>query len=170
MTEHELCSLVVEHQKTIGSMDAKIDSIMATLGNGLSKQLKETAEKLDKFITDDAIRAVKIENENWFSKILSGSARKIIGIVVFLIMMSGLVNAGIWTYLKINYLKETPGQQKEILAQSKIAASDYYHTHIMHDGRTVLHCGNPNLPAFILDPTTGKYEPAPQYRTEEGIK
>jgi hypothetical protein len=172
----EPCKLVLsindtvkDHAEMFGSINQHLLSIDQAVGNGLSKELRAVKDLLNKTINEEAIRVIKIENENWFSRIISGNVRKIITAITLFIMLGAVANGATWLYLKVNVMKETPGQQLLIGTQQKTLMTGNYHTHILPDGSTLMHAGNRNLPAWIIK-IDGTWLPAPTMRTEEGMK
>ena len=170
------CELVIKHEGILGGMAADIQHIKSKVDNGLSAKLDETKEALAKFIaTTEADRRVDAA-ENWFSRILQGSVKKVIGYAVLAIIVSALASGGVWSALRAYAWKESPGQLNKILAQGTdtkaaiaVVQQHSYHEHILTDGRILFHTGNANERAYILDPVSGKYERAPQMRTENSV-
>lgn len=165
----EPCNLVLSLQKavmdfsgTIGELCSDVAHIKKSVDNGLSAKLALTSEKLDEFITADSIRAAKLDSQNWFTRLLEGSVRKVIGLVLVVILLNGLASAGIWAGLKAFQFKETPGQQQRIVT----ALGDKYHTHTMKDGRVLLHAGDSDQPAWLFNPKTHSWDRAPMLRTD----
>ena len=178
------CSLVIEHQKILGELASDVKHIKGKIDNGLSAKLAIVNETLVKFMaTSIADRRVD-KAENWFGRIVQGSATKIIGLAVVIVMASGLTSSGLNILAKQYISQEPPGQQKAILEQGeannlfavdmKIMISDMkinkYHRHILNDGRILFHNGSPDVRAYILNSTTGKFERCPEMRTEATVK
>ena len=163
--------------ETVGEIKATVGYIKGKIDNGLSAKLESVDKTLTKFMDSAAAQRRIDRAENWFARILQGSATKIIGLVIVFIMLSAVSSSGLTIFLKNYYSQETPGQQKEILiqgkqieAQAKDIQTHAYHQHTLIDGRILFHTGDANMRAYILDPQTGKYERAPYMRTEGSIK
>jgi hypothetical protein len=168
------CELVLAHQQTLlehslmfGEICSDLKHIKGKVDNGLSEKLEKVEKALNASISEGAIRAVKIDSENWLNRIMTGSVKKIISYAVLFIVLNCLVSNSLWAFLKINFLKEVPGQQQSIL---QMQLGEAYHSHMLPGGRILLHAGDPNKAAWVLNPNTERWEPAPEMRTENGLK
>lgn len=169
MPEHDPCELLLslnhahaETQRAIGMMSANISDIKKTVSNGLSEKL----EKLEKRLNDCNINCAINDERNWPSKLFTGSTKKFLGTIIFIMLCFGATVTGMWVLGKITIFKEIPGQQAQILN----GMVGNYHTHQMADGKILLHSGSPNEPAWEMNVKTGNWERAPHHRTEQGIK
>lgn len=163
------CSLVIEHEGILGGMVAKqtamaedVAHIKKKVDNGLAAKLDAVEKALSQSITDNRFREATQDSQNWFTRLLTGSVQKIIGLCITFIILNALVSNGLWAFLKVNYLKESPGQQQSILNR----LDESYHSHTLSGGKILLHSGNASKPAWCLDPKTNKWEPVPNLRTE----
>lgn len=180
MEDHIPCDLVIEHQKLLGEMSANIEHIgldvsyiRERVDNGLSTKVEAIERALNLSISDGKIANAETRAENWFTRILSGSISKIISLAIIFIVVNAMVSSGFGLFVKEKYLQEIPGQQKEILQKQTVlmtALGSTYHTHVMSDDRILLHAGNRDEPAWILDPKTGFWSKAPLMRTEKQNK
>jgi len=172
----EFCPDHSKLMQTVGNIEADVAHIKTKVDNGLSAKLYSVDKLLTSFMaTVKADRRVDTA-ENWFLRILQGNAKKIIGYAVLLIMVTALTSGGVWSVLRSYVWKESPGQLTQIIAQGTAAKKAIavvekhsYHEHILTDGRILFHTGNQNERAYIIDPSTGKYERAPQMRTENSV-
>jgi len=171
------CDLVIEHQRILGEMASDIKHIKGKVDNGLSAKLEIVDKTLTKFMDSSAAQRRIDRAENWFSGLLQGSVKKIISYLTGFMIVSALATNGVWTLLKTYVWHESPGQQttivaqgKELERQGKETQQHSYHQHTLNDGRILFHTGDANMRAYILDPSTGKYERAPYMRTEDSVK
>lgn len=173
------CDLVIKHHEILGGIAADIAHIKKTVDNGLSKKLDDTVKELtvvqallQKQKTDAELEFVKMESSNWLSRILTGSVSKALGVIFLVIFLNAAINIGGSLFVKEKISKEPAGQQAAILQQQnemKIALDGAYHSHHWN-GKTILHAGDANKPAWVLNPATNQWERAPGQRTEEGVK
>jgi hypothetical protein len=178
-TEQTHLRMMIDHSGILATLVADVNSIKKVVGNGLGAQLDAVGQKLDEFIThtrtkefEAKLRESKIDGENWFSRILNKSAGNIVTLVVGVIMISAVTNAGVATAVKTYWSKEPPGQQATILKtiHETNSALSGYHVHLLKDGKTLYHSGDANRPAWILNPADNSWLKAPDMRTEGGVK
>jgi hypothetical protein len=145
----------------------KIDRIDKDLTASIASGKIEAAE----IKADVEVKAAEIKGEDWLKRIVTGSMAKLIGAGFIFIVLSAAASSGMGLYLKEKYSLEAPGQQKAILQKQETVLSvlDGYHSHPLLGGRSLFHAGDPNKPAWILDPKTNLWERAPGMRTEEGL-
>jgi hypothetical protein len=173
------CSLVIKHEGLLAALDANLKGIAEDVAyirtrvdDGLAVKVAGIERDLAESISKGKITAIEIKAENWFSRILQGSVTKIMGLVTVLVIMNNLVGTGINFFVKEKISKEPAGQQAEILkSQTELKATLVgYHSHLLGDGKELFHAGVPDSPAWIRDTKTNVWTPAPQWRTEVGIK
>jgi hypothetical protein len=169
------CQLVIGHERTLGMVEEALKTISSDVSyirervdNGLSTKVANIDKVLSDSIASEKVRAAELAAENWFGRILSGSASKIIGLVIVFVIINAMVGSGLSIFLKEKYSQEIPGQQKEILQkQVAIQASlADYHSHAMKDGKVLFHAGDLMKPAWLLDQSAGLWIKAPQMREE----
>ena len=160
------CGLVIAHEGVLGGLVANIEYIKKKVDNGLTEKLDKVENTVSNFVTLTNERAKTIDAQNWFSRLLTGSVKKILGLVVIVIFANALVSNSMWAWLKTHYLKEMPGQQAAILEH--LGAS--YHSHMLKDGSIVLHADDSAAPAWKLDRTTNSWVKAPTLRTDEQLR
>jgi len=173
MTEENLHtpSLVLEHVRVLSTLQADIAHIKKVVDNGLSAKLASVDATLSKFMSDTAIRNIEIKAENWFTRILNGSATKIVSLTVGFILVNAVASSSFNSVIKSVYFDEPKGQQVAILNQQKELKSELsgYHTHLLKDSKVLYHSGRSDCPAWVLNTTTNTWVRAPQMRTETGI-
>jgi hypothetical protein len=174
------CDLVIKHEGILGGIASDVSHIKAVVDDGLIGKMGEVGGKIKDMERDLEVkdletkmretqiredmekRYIKLDSENWFSRILQGSVTKVIGIVLVAIILGSLVNNGIWVILKEKYIKELPGQQQTLLQQTnKIPSTPLtqpydlgtYKNYTLSDGRVVFYTDDPTK-SFIFDPKT----------------
>jgi len=160
------CDLVISHHKLLGEIASDIAHIKKKVDNGLQDKLEKVEKTVDGFIAATNERAIRLDEQNWFTRLLTGSVKKIIGLAVLFIAINALASSGMWAFLKVSSFKEPPGQQKEILS----ALGEAYHAHLLPDGRTLIHAGDSSKPAWILDPVKKTCDRAPNMRTDGALE
>ena len=171
--QDKINTLVIEHVGILSRLDTNVHDIKKAIGNGLTKELKDTRELLFKVKEECnktcALREIE-ESKNWFLKLLQKNATKVAsGMIGFALLIIIGVTVS-WMGIKAYAWKELPGQQATIAKESKDIQQHFYHFHKLENGQTIYHTGDPNEKAYIENPVTKVLEPAPQYRTEENIK
>jgi hypothetical protein len=126
---------------------------------------KKDEQKQQEALDENTIKMLKADS--WVIKLLSMGVKTAIRwvfavIVILVLAIAGITNA-MWAAGKINIFKEYPGQIQGLV-------KEHYHSHTLPDGRILFHANDPNAAAFVLDPRTKEVTPAPQMRTEDGIK
>jgi hypothetical protein len=181
---HEPCELVValntvvmNRESSFGELRADIGHIKKKIDNGLFQdvyaRLDSIKDSLNQINIDSVRRNGNLvarekdkDSEDWFLRIFSGSAKKVVGWLITFMILSALITAAtnnaLWTYLKISYLKESPGQQQQILN----SLENGYHSHVQKDGRILWHAGTKDKPAWLINPLTNIPEACPELRTE----
>jgi hypothetical protein len=160
---HERCPEIIAHAEILGELRSDVKYIKQKIDNGLSDKMTNMEASLEnaKKVIDDRIS--KIDAENWFNRILTGSAKKIIALIIFMAFLSGLTSTVMWANYKYYGFKEVPGQQQ---ATYEMQISNAYHKHILQDGRIVFHADDPTQSAGIFNPITKTWENYPQMRVD----
>jgi len=153
----------MELSSTIGELCSDVSHIKKTVDNGLSAKLSSVEKSLDTFISADKVRVAKLDAQNWFSRLLEGSVKKVIGIVLGIILLNGFMNAGMWAALKTYSFNERPGQQQAILINS---LGPGYHSHVLSNGQILLHANDQNKPAWIWNKDTNSWDRSPDQRID----
>ena len=173
----EFCSDHSKLMQTVGNIEEAVAHIKSKVDNGLSAKLDAVDKTLTKFMDYSAAQRRIDVAENWFGRILQGSVTKIIGYIIIVSIVIALTSGGVWSALRAYVWKESPGQLNQIVAQGSdaktalaIVQKHSYHEHILNNGKILFHTGNANERAYILDPVSGKYERAPDMRTEDSVK
>ena len=164
--DHERCPEIIAHAELLGGLKADVAYIRLKIDNGLSDKLTKVEKTLDEARRAIDDRIDKLDSENWFNRILTGSIKKIIGLIIVIAVLSGLTSTFMWANYKYYAFKEIPGQQ---LATYELQKAHTYHSHILTDGTIVFHADDVNQPAWILNTTTNIWERRPQLRTDDGL-
>lgn len=157
------------YKADIAYIKEDIIEIKKAVGNGLKDEIKKLNEALIKFEMDSIKTHTKQEADfqvmdanNWFSKLMTISAKRVLGYGILIMLFSALSGSLSWALLKNYVFKETPGQMKQIV---QATSGDIYHSHFLADGRLVIHANDHSKPAFIIN-SDGTSEKSPQHRLD----
>jgi hypothetical protein len=164
----DIRDIVVEHVGAISALSEIIDRHRKLLENGLMEQMDALHKALSDFKTETAMKFIDISPSNWLGKVLASGVRKatVTGIVVLLFILANAVaSTALWAVFKAQGFKERPGQQENIMK----TLNSSYHTHMLNNGKVLVHAGDKDLPAGIFDPITKQLVATPEFRTEDRL-
>jgi hypothetical protein len=174
MTEQP-CKLVIQHEGVLGELKgiltrltSDVEYIKMRVDDGLAVKVDRIDKDLSTSIAEGKVDAANLRSEDWLKRIVTGSVGKLIGLSVIYIIVITLTGTGFSLFVKEKYSQEMPGQQKQTLQKTTDIQSTLtgYHSHILIDGRTLLHTGDADKPAWVYDEKTNVWTKAPSMRTE----
>ena len=187
-------AILGEFRGLISGMASNIAEIKTRVNNGLTAEITQISKDLAKSVSDSKEAAVaiksdakitaaevkaevelaaeRIRGENWLTRIVTGSAKHLIGMGIVVVVSTAITTTGLGLLAKTQISKELSGQQQQIAqtvadTQSALKA---YHYHVLPDGTVLSHAGDAFTPAFTLNPKTNTWEKAPTMRMETEIK